>query len=200
MTRATVGGINSEDNLWYPLAVDSRGVAQIDTSVIPAPYVPESGTFTPLFTSTDGGLDFAIIEYNNGNYGKWIRIYDVVYFWFFINTRSCTITNPRGNLTLQLQIPYIYDQNYGLQTLNIGRAINFADSVPFNSICGIYVPEESDWRLQIQNDDNTYAQQPMLVTQLREAASSAGNNIVGSGMVLVGDSARSSLLLPDEIG
>ena len=30
MTRATVGGINSEDNLWYPLAVNSSGQAEIN--------------------------------------------------------------------------------------------------------------------------------------------------------------------------
>ena len=53
MTRAVVGGINPIDNEFYPLAVNSQGIAQIDTSGIPKPMEWEEVAFTPFYGSTD---------------------------------------------------------------------------------------------------------------------------------------------------
>ena len=98
MTRATVGGINSEDNLWYPLAVNSQGIAQIDTSGIPQPEEWEYGTWTPSFDSTDSE-GAAIIDYKN-QVGFWAKLGDMVWIKALLNTANVLITNPRGSLII----------------------------------------------------------------------------------------------------
>ena len=98
MTRATVGGINSEDNLWYPLAVNSQGIAQIDTSGIPQPMEWEYGTFEPYYTSSDE-QGSAIIEYNKQG-GWYAKLGNMVFVKVFLRTSSVVFTNPRGSLAI----------------------------------------------------------------------------------------------------
>ena len=98
MTRATVGGINSEDNLWYPLAVNSQGIAQIDTSGIPQPMEWSSSSFEPVFTSTDPAFT-AVIDYNRQLGRIWTLGY-MAFFKILIQTNSVIVTNPRGSLVV----------------------------------------------------------------------------------------------------
>ena len=99
MTRATVGGINSEDNLWYPLAVNSQGIAQIDTSGIPKPLEWKVSTFTPEYGSSDDDAA-AIIEYGF-NRGYFYSLGEMTFWKLYMYTSGCAITNPRGNLVIK---------------------------------------------------------------------------------------------------
>lgn len=106
MTRAVVGGINPLDNEFYPLAVNSQGIAQIDTSGLPEPYQPEQGNFVPAYLSSDTGEDFGVVEYNGNRYGWWYRIYNMVFYSGYIVTNNVVITDARGDLRIRLDVPY----------------------------------------------------------------------------------------------
>ena len=105
MTRATVGGINSEDNLWYPLAVNSQGIAQIDTSGIPEPMQWETTKFLPEFGSDDAEGS-ALIEYDM-QYGWLAKLANLVWLKIQLRTTNVALTNPRGNLIVR-NIPYTW--------------------------------------------------------------------------------------------
>ena len=126
MTRATVGGINSEDNLWYPLAVNSQGIAQIDTSGIPEPMQWKVKSWTPEYVSSDPEGS-AIIDYGSNTHGVSYLLGNICFVKFLIETTNCTITNPRGSLQL-IGVPYSW--SYAYQTasfagLSLGTAQYF---------------------------------------------------------------------------
>ena len=110
MTRATVGGINAEDNLWYPLAVNSQGIAQIDTSGIPQPMEWKVKKWDPVYDSSDPEAS-AIIDYGDRTYGVTYLLGDICFVKFAIETVSCTITNPRGSLRVS-GLPYTWLNKY----------------------------------------------------------------------------------------
>ena len=127
MTRATVGGINSEDNLWYPLAVNSQGIAQIDTSGIPQPLEWDTGFFHPFYMSSDEAAT-AIIDYER-NFGWYARLGNIVFLKIFLKTRSCVLTNPRGNLLVG-GVPFTWILNDNFATYagaQISMASGFRD-------------------------------------------------------------------------
>ena len=200
MTRATVGGINSEDNLWYPLAVNSQGIAQIDTSVIPDPYQPTSGSFTPYYTSETGGDDFALIDYSFSRRGNWYRIYNLIYFEFYIATNNAVITDPRGTLQLILDVPGIYGGSPQLLSLSIDRSVNFASNVPCNSLSAVWYPGSRGWNLQKPSVNVPDGIDDMLVTELREGQSGGGNNLIGFGFFMATATRMSGVWDPAAIG
>ena len=136
MTRATVGGINSEDNLWYPLAVDSRGIAQIDTSGIPESLQWEYGAFNPVYQSTDQAGEFIVSYYRN--LGRWAKLGEYVFLKFIIQTSSVVITNPRGNLRIG-GIPFTWENQLTRCSPcggSISSATSFKDGIPIFSARG----------------------------------------------------------------
>ena len=120
MTRATVGGINSEDNLWYPLAVNSQGIAQIDTSGIPQPLEWEGKRFTPYYTS-DNEDAVAFIEYSR-QYGMAYRLGMMCFIKIILQTSSCVITNTRGYLNV-MGVPYTW-KNYSVDATWAGGYVS----------------------------------------------------------------------------
>ena len=176
MTRATVGGINAEDNLWYPLAVNSQGIAQIDTSGIPQPMAWEYGTFNPVFASTDSE-GTAIIEYarNNGWYAK---LGDMVWVKVFMRTLNCTITNPRGNLIVTgFPFTWLYDE--ALATLggaSIGLCIRWRNNIIINQ-CYLVA---SNLYLYPQKLSDAGGQAPVSFADLNEANGTPANDLVVS--------------------
>ena len=127
MTRATVGGINQEDNLWYPLAVNAQGIAQIDTSGIPEPMEWEVSDFSPYYFSSDETGE-ALIDYQY-NYGRCYRLGQMVFAKIILRTRSCVITSPRGDLRVG-GLPFTwssYSQHATWAGTCISKASTFTD-------------------------------------------------------------------------
>ena len=136
MTRATVGGINQEDNLWYPLAVNAQGIAQIDTSGIPQPMEWITTVFTPYFASTDES-GTAIIEYERQR-GYLYKLGNMCFVKVHMQTESVVITNPRGNLIVA-GFPYTWLNNSSRASsagLSIGQGVFFKENKP---ILGGYI-------------------------------------------------------------
>lgn len=98
MTRAVVGGINPVDNEFYPLAVNSQGIAQIDTSGIPKPEEWEFGSWTPVYGSTDPSGSAEIIYGRQS--GWWAKLGNMVWLKCMINTSNVVITGARGALMI----------------------------------------------------------------------------------------------------
>ena len=150
MTRATVGGINSEDNLWYPLAVNSQGIAQIDTSVIPQPMEWEYGTFTPEYASAEGSGS-ALIEYQR-QAGWYAKLGDMVWINVRLNTSSVVITDARGYLIVT-GFPFTWDHAQtvpGIAGTCLSYAADFNNDIviynarPFRTNLAIYFQHISD--------------------------------------------------------
>jgi len=106
MTRAIVGGINPLDNEFYPLAVNSQGIAQIDTSGIPQPDNMVTGTWTPEYGSSVGGptdID-ATYLWNTGSYVR-------NSVWGELNLQlgmsACTILNEQGTIQIY-NLPFTF--------------------------------------------------------------------------------------------
>ena len=187
MTRATVGGINSEDNLWYPLAVNSQGIAQIDTSGIPK--VPEwtTGFIEPKFISDDENPEIGVITYNSRSFCNWYKIQKMMFVQGFIATDSCVITNPRGNLLIDLESLPFYYQNANKPSGFIRTNSEHFQDIEFNRITGETLYSPSRVQLFGPSDETPNARAKIPVTRLTEHSESVRNSVSWFGWFYLGD-------------
>ena len=185
MTRATVGGINSEDNLWYPLAVNAQGIAQIDTSGIPQPLEWDIQVWNPVYEFSEDGA--AVIEYDQ-NTGWLYRLGSLLWFSAVIRTSSCVITSPRGQLRISKPPLNLYIA-FGAQ--NIGNTQQFSGwnfsekAIPRT----IFTNSSSDnWRIfKVYDSGTAFEQGPVMTTDLTEHSEYIRNEIWFSGFCRVAD-------------
>ena len=175
MTRATVGGINSEDNLWYPLAVNSQGIAQIDTSGIPAPMQWKRNSFTPYYLSTDAAGS-ASIEYSRQD-GTSYRLGEYCFVKVWLQTSAVVITNPRGLLAIG-GFPYTWSNSPTLAT-PAGGTINKADDFANNSIPFRVYSSGANLRMTFWKLDGNQVSQ-MNFADLSESAEGTQNTFICS--------------------
>ena len=119
MTRATIGGINSQDQIWYPLDVNAAGQARIDTSGIPVPMEWETGTWTPEYIST-AGANWATITYGFQT-GHFYRLGMLCWFTCALSTTELFVNITTGSIRLS-GLPFTWE-NYGSN--NSGAAASF---------------------------------------------------------------------------
>ena len=179
MTRTIVGGINPLDNEFYPLAVNSQGIAQIDTSGIPTPMEWEYTYWTPEYQSSDGGS--AIIEYSVQQ-GIVYSLGAMSWFKFAIRTNNVVITDARGNLLITPP-PGSTSDFFGDQTKgSIAKAKGF-NNVSKSLFVSLFQPSAGgSWKIY-QTSSNTDLTIDTFVpfTALTEGAKPDQNEIWGSG-------------------
>ena len=187
MTRATVGGINSEDNLWYPLAVNSQGIAQIDTSGIPQPMQWEESSFQPFFSSSESGEDFGIIQYAR-QVGLIYRLGNMVWWKVLLIVSDLVITDPRGRLFIS-GLPYTWagssDWRQGTRAGgSIDRSTNFNPGILVREV--LQSGGGANNLELYKYDTNTQTEYYLMVTDLLEGEDmSSGNMLWISGFGLI---------------
>jgi hypothetical protein len=179
MTRAVVGGINPVDNEFYPLAVNSQGIAQIDTSGIPTPLSWTYSLWTPEYSSSDGGS--AVIEYDVQS-GVVYSLGAMSWFHFALRTSNVSITSSSGDLMVKRPpnstLNYFGDQTKG----NITKAKGF-NLNPFPLMVSLYQnTSDEDWRIfKTTSSQDQQIESYVPFSALREGAIVGANELWGSG-------------------
>lgn len=179
MTRAVVGGINPADNEFYPLAVNSQGIAQIDTSGIPTPLEWSYSLWTPEYSSSGSGS--ASISYDVQS-GVVYSLGGMSWFHFALRTSNVSITDGGGDLMVtrppDSTLNYFGDQTKG----NITKAKGF-NLNPAPLMVSLYqnsAPE--NWRIfKTTSSSDMQIESFVPFSALREGAIVGANELWGSG-------------------